>query len=455
MDDAGAAAGSDAGGAAGGPAASAAAPWRNLPRSPRRRAFPTLRERLRDSFLFAPVLGLVAGFFLATATLTIDQEIHDEAARTEDNRLLDFIDNVGGAGSAVIGTISSAMLTFIGVVFSITLVSLQMASGFTPRVIRLYVRNRVTKTTFAMFLCTFLFALRVQKGRATTEEAQPFVSSFIAMGLVITSLVLFVVYVDSTLRMMRVTHVIAAVAGETSRELWYLERSHAAAPDGPPASFIAYAGPSGVLRYVDVRRLVKIARRHGVVLRLAPRVGDFIVNGTPLAEVYGDGTPPAAVDVAGALQLGTERSMHQDFAYGFRQLSDISARALSPAVNDPTTAVNSFDRLHMLLAGTLQLPLGTRTHLDRKGDVRVVEAVPEWADIVDLAYTETRLYGAASPQVTRRLAASLEDLLRLAPEHRRGPLLQQQEMLRDAVHAAFPPGPERDFALTPDRQGIG
>lgn len=441
-----------------GPAAGAArvpAPqWRVLPRAPRRMAFPTLRERLRDSFLFAPVVGLVCGFLLATGTLTVDAEIHDHAVDTDDSSLLEYIDNVGGAGATVIGTISSAMLTFIGVVFSITLVALQMASGFTPRVIRLYVRNRVTKTTFALFLCTFLFALRVQKGRFTAEEAKPFISSFIAMGLVIACLVLFVVYVDSTLRMMRVTHVIAAVAGETARELWYLERGAEQADLGPPIAVVDYWGSGGVLRYVDVNRLARVARRHDCVVRLVARVGDFLVNGTPLVEVYGGRVPPP-FEVAKALHLGTERTMHQDFAFGFRQLSDISARALSPAVNDPTTAVNALDRIHMLLVAAVRLPLGTRAHRDRKGAVRVIEAVPEWSDVVDLAYTETRLFGAGSPQVTRRLAASLDDLLAVAPGHRKAPLERQRALLRDAVDAAYDDVPDRAFALQPDRQGIG
>lgn len=429
--------------------------WRVLPQAPRRRAFPTLRERLRDSFLFAPIVGLVGGFLLATLTLTADAELHDHAVDSDDTDLLEYIDTVGGAGAAVIGTISSAMLTFIGVVFSITLVALQMASSFTPRVIRLYVRNRVTKITFALFLCTFLFALRVQKGRFTTEEAKPFISSFIAMGLVIASLVLFVVYVDSTLRMMRVTHVIATVAGETTLELWYLERGADFTPAGPPIATVVHAGPGGVLRYVDVNRLARVARRHDCVVKLVARVGDFLVDGTPLVEVYGGSDPPTSVEVTGALRLGTERGMHQDFAFGFRQLSDISARALSPAINDPTTAVNAFDRIHMLLSAALKLPLGTRAHVDRKGAVRVVEAVPEWSDVVDLAYTETRLFGAGSPQVTRRLAASLDDLIGIAPEERRGPLEHQKRLLGEAVDAAHPDAPDRSFALQPDRQGIG
>lgn len=436
------------------PRVTAAPVWRVYPRAPRRRAFPSTRERLRDSFLFAPVVGLVAGFFLATGTLSIDAEIHEAAVESDDSRLLEYIDNVGGAGAQVIGTVSSAMLTFIGVVFSITLVALQMASGFTPRVVRLYVRSRVTKVTFALFLCTFLFALRVQKGRVTTEEAEPFVSSFVAMSLVITCLVMFVVYVDATLRMMRVTYVMAAVATETARELWYLERGAGREPPRPPTAIVPYAGAGGVLRYVDINRLARLARKHDTVLRLAPRVGDFLVHGTPLVEVYG-GRAPEPGRVAKVLRLGTERSMHQDFAFGFRQLSDISARALSPAVNDPTTAVNAFDRIHMLLTTALRLPLGTRCHLDRKGDLRVVEAVPTWADVVDLAYTETRLFGAASPQVTRRLAASLDDLLSLAPDDRKPPLEQQRAMLGEAVRDAYPGDADRGFALQPDRQGIG
>jgi uncharacterized membrane protein len=179
-----------------------------------------------------------------------------------------------------------------------------------------------------------------------------------------------------------------------------------------------------------------------------------LIPGTPLAQVYGSGSL-ADKKLHRAMNMGIERSMFQDFAFGLRQLADISARALSPAVNDPTTAVNAFDRIHALLGHIVTLPLGGRSHSDRKGVLRLIEPMPTWQDLVDLAYTETRQYGAGSPQVTRRLAASLEDLLLIAPEDRKAPLLEQRALLQADVGRAHADAREREFALTPDRQGIG
>ncbi len=147
--------------------------------------------------------------------------------------------------------------------------------------------------------------------------------------------------------------------------------------------------------------------------------------------------------------------MHQDLSFGFRQLVDIAIRALSPAVNDPTTAVQAVDRIHQLLATLLHESFGDLCHRDRHGAVRLVEPVPGWSSIVDLAFTEIRLCGAGHPQVTRRLTAALDDLLRIAPDLRRPELLEQQVLLVRAVTQEQGDPEVRAFALRPDRQGIG
>ncbi|MFI6846665.1 DUF2254 family protein [Kitasatospora sp. NPDC050467] len=196
------------------------------------------------------------------------------------------------------------------------------------------------------------------------------------------------------------------------------------------------------------------SRKHDAVLHLVPRIGDFITPGTPIVRVAG-ARPPRPRRIALAFDVGVDRTMHQDLGFGFRQLVDIAIRALSPAVNDPTTAVQSIDRIHQLLAMLVHESFGDLCFRDRAGAVRLVEPVPDWRCVVDLAFTEIRLCGAGHPQVTRRLAASLDDLLRIAPEHRRTRLIEQRVLLDRAVAENLSDPRARTFALVPDRQGIG
>lgn len=200
--------------------------------------------------------------------------------------------------------------------------------------------------------------------------------------------------------------------------------------------------------------LVRVARRNGIVLRLIPRVGDYVVPGTPVLAVHGEaGRELKAVGLTAS--VGTERATSQDIGFGLRQLSDIALRALSPAVNDPTTAVQCLDRIVLLLSTMARLPLGTAYHRDAKGAVRLVQEVPGWTDLVDLGLAEIRGASIGSPQVTRRLMAALDDLMLLTSAERREPLLRHRELMAQAVARTVPEAAEREFALRPDRQGIG
>jgi len=431
------------------------------PRQPRYRPLSPLREHLRESFWPAPLVTCIGAVVLAGATGWLDEKVVAVTIR-ETGTAADLL-AFGGAAKSVVSTVSSAMLTFIAVVFSISLVALQMAaSQFSPRVLRLYVRSRLTKATFSVCLATFLFALLVQLSYDDTTDptkivSVPVVSSVVAIVLVVVSLALFVLYVQATMRLLRVPHVIDRVTTESLATIaqYRLMPPDLEPPDSPSApTTLLYAGRSGVLRDINIRRLVRLARRHDAVFHLVPRIGDFIAPGTPVVLVSGARIPRAA-RIASALNVGVDRTMHQDLSFGFRQLVDIAIRALSPAVNDPTTAVQALDRIHQLLALLVDLPFGDLQFRDRDGTVRLVEPVPDWPSAIDLAFTEIRLCGAAQPQVTRRLAAALDDLLRITDDDRRPPLLVQRDLLERAVAESVADPQNRSFALTPDRQGIG
>ncbi|MFI5856526.1 DUF2254 domain-containing protein [Streptomyces parvulus] len=432
---------------------------------PRRRArvLSPLREHLRDTFWFAPTAAMAGVLVVWLAAQELDaalvRALQDAGDYDTLAELLRFADDA----KAVVSAVGSAMMTFIGVVFSISLVAVQMASGqFTPRVVRLFVRSRITKATFAVFLATFVLTLLVLTSYDSNPDPRaatsvPLVQSVLTLLMVALSLVLFVMYVNGTLRLMRVSHVIARIAAETFRAaaLMPAPAAHGEADGlGPVTAWVAHEGRAGVLRDVNTARLVRVARGHGVVLRLVPRIGDFLVPGTPVLAVHGGAAPPRRA-LRYTLSVGVERTFHQDLAFGLRQLSDIALRALSPAVNDPTTAVQALDRVVQILAALARRPLDAAGDRDRRGAARLVRSVPGWAELVDLGFTEVRGCAADAPQVSRRLLAGLDDLLLLVPPDRREPLLRHRELLRQAVERTTPAPADRAFALRPDRQGIG
>ncbi|MFJ3952252.1 DUF2254 domain-containing protein [Streptomyces sp. Je 1-4] len=432
------------------------------PRRPR--ALSPLREHLRDTFWFAPSAGLVGAVLLWWGASTLDLEIVALLQREKAYAAVRELVSIAEDTRTIVTTISSAMMTFIGVVFSISLVAVQMASGqLTPRVVRIFIRSRISKITLTVFLATFLFSLLVLTSYESETNVRqitsvPVVQSLLTMVLVGLSLVLFIAYVSATLRLMQVGPVVDRITRETLRMLARQGTGGEGAEDraslAPETGRVAHAGRAGVVLDAHVARLVRVARRQGVVLRLIPRIGDFVLPGTPVLAVHGGTTPPRWA-LRRTVSVGVERTFHQDLGLGLRQLSDIALRALSPAVNDPTTAVQCLDRIVQILAAVVRRPLGAVHHRDRRGTVRLVQNVPGWADLVDLGLTEIRAAAVHSPQVTRRMLAGIDDLLLLAPEPRREPLVRHRTLLLQAVERAVPSAPDRRFASSPDRQGIG
>ncbi|WRZ89526.1 DUF2254 domain-containing protein [Streptomyces sp. NBC_01007] len=429
----------------------------------RPRALSPLREHLRDTFWFAPTAAMVLVFVVWAVANALDTAIVESLQKARDYDTLDDLLRLADDAKAVVTVVSSAMMTFIGVVFSISLVAVQMASGqFSPRVVRIFVRSRITKATFAVFLATFLLSLLVLTSYEGQAEARyvtsvPLVQSVLTLLMLGLSLLLFVLYVNQTLRLMRISHVIDHITREAFKVITRMPVARSSGEEnalGPETARVAHHGRAGVLRDVNIARLVKAARQQDVVLRLIPRMGDFVVPGTPLLTVHG-GSAPTGRSLSYTVSVGVERTFHQDFAFGLRQLSDIGLRALSAAVNDPTTAVQAIDRIVQFLAAVAGRPLDTALYRDRRGNVRLVQPVPGWTELVDLGFAEIRACAIGSPQVTRRIIAGLDDLAVIAPADRREPLLRHRALLIEAVERSGLEASDRAFALRPDRQGIG
>jgi uncharacterized membrane protein len=361
----------------------------------------------------------------------------------------------------LLATIATALLTFTGVVFSITLVALQMASTqYSPRVLRSFVRKPVTKLALSTFIATFVYSLTLLARVGTTTKAHTVAQGAVGLAylLVMASVIVFVVFVNATVRSMRVTYVIEAVFRETlgsARALFIDESEYRAAEsprDEPVTARIAFARPDAALDGIDAHRLVHVASTHDCVLQLCAPVGTFLYRGQNVIEVVG-GTPPEPAEVLKAMNASPTRALYQDPSYGIRQLVDIAIRALSPAVNDPTTAVQSLDRLHGVLRAVANRPDPSGNYIDPAGAVRLVMPVVGWDRLVGLAFTEIGLFGAGSPQISRKLLAIFDDLQAIVPPERQAPLDAQRDWLRTEV-AQRQHLPE-DEALVADPLGLG
>ncbi len=377
--------------------------------------------------------------------------------------------------SGFLENIAAATLTFLGVVFTLTLVALQLASSqLSPRVIRTFVRSGITRVAFGTQLAAFAYAvtaLVISHGRSGQAASRAVV---VAAVLVAASLVVFLGYVASMMELLQVVDVIAAVARATKAAV---ETSWLPSPASRPAAAPARCGSSTVLRLppggrsrrprapgrvlgVDHARLAELARRHDCVIELTVRMGEYVPSGGAFAAVHHSSAdheagpprqPLTAAAVAAGINFGRGRTLYQDPAFGLRQLADIAAQALSPAVNQPTTAVLVIDSLEDVLLQIARSPRQSGCYTDRDGTVRLVKPLPGWEDCLDLAFTEITVYGAGSPQVARRLLAAYATLEAAADHARRAGVTA----LREELSRQLASDGTAQQALRADPMGLG
>jgi uncharacterized membrane protein len=420
------------------------------------------REWVRERFWVVPTALLVTGMAVGVVVSRADS--------------IPGLDQVGGglpvrssSAEALLGIIAASMLTFVGVVFTITLVALQLASAqLSPRVIRTFARSGITKLAFGVFLATFAYAIVVIVVEGSTSSASVLrLAVTLGVLFVLASLVIFVVYVTATMRLLQVSWVVTAVADETRRDLGRnrpVATSHvsAVAPsfdDDPRLVRLreeredGSGGQFGVILGVDRARLVDLGQQYDCVLQILAKVGEYLPIGRAVVAVHGaDG--PSDDAVRGCVHLGRSRTMYQDPLYGIRQLVDVASQALSPAINQPTTAVVVVDRLEELLLRIGRRPQPTGFFVDTNRVVRLVSPEPTWAETVDLAFTEIAIYGASSPAVTRRLAAAYDRLHRSVPFDLRMDVARHIALLGPLANAAIQP--QHPMATPrPDPRGLG
>ena len=432
-----------------------------------------LRERFQNTFWLLPALFLVGAFLLAVITRAVDENLPPVITRAAPWAVS------ARDASIVLATLAAAaLLTFIGVVFSIGLVALQMASQHrSSMVLRGYVRSTTTKVALGTFIATFIYPLA---GLGYLEElsrdgrAVSTVSVAVAMVLAIASIAMFIAYVTLTIRGLRLDYAVNTVAIETRaglRRQFLAEEQYviAAAPKlaGPGRLVVYRKGPSlalhaaqGVVRAVDVVACVRLARRHNVVLRLVPQIGQHVAGGEPLFEVFSlaDSATVGPLDkqLLRCVDVGPEWAVCQVPYCGVGALVDVAVQALSPAVNAPTITVQVLDRLQDFLRLMADRPWPSGLYADESGAVRLITRERSWDQFVDLALTEITESGAGSPQVTRRLVALIDALESIVPVGRRRVLGRHRVLLTEAVALRF--GSDSALAkvaIEPDARGLG
>ncbi|PRW65362.1 DUF2254 domain-containing protein [Actinopolyspora mortivallis] len=371
------------------------------------------------------------------------------------------------AARSLLGSLSGGMITFTGFVFSILLVAVQFGSSqFSPRMLLLFLRDPVTQLALGTFIATFLYSLLVLSsvGRAENPDFVPHNSISIALLLLLASMFMFLRLITNTTSGLRVASVLVDLGREARKviERAYPEQAVAdeagerePAPLPEDSRVVPYRGEPGVLQSVDRQELVSLATEADAMIELVPAVGDPLVPGDPVFRVRDGGGSLEEDELTSSIAVGDERSVEQDPAFAFRLLADISAKALSPGVNDPTTATQALNQIEVLLRIIAHRRLGPDVVHDTRGVVRFRSRTPSWEDYLSLALDETRQFGVGSLQVTRRLSALLRGLRETVPGYRAPAVEAQLELVRAAARRAFGEEADRRAATTSDPQGLG
>lgn len=399
-----------------------------------------LRERFSESLAIVPFVFVILSFLLVYIVRGFDVYL----SRNADPNSW-FFGNTAALIS-VTSVISTSMLTFVAVVFSVTLVALQLASQqFSPRVMRTVLRRRTIKFSLGIFVASFVFSLVVLSETVRREEETvPLTSLAVSMFLVFLSIIVLFVFVKALVSMIRVAYIMQVVADETRESIAenlppadrytqaeLEERSH---PKqiiryyNPPGSSLVSRTPQGVLIGVNIVRIVRYAHEHNCLIRILPRVGDYIVSDEAVVEVYGENELDPQ-EILSSFVVGPERSLFQDPAFGFRELVDIAVLSLSPGSAVPTSATQAIYRITDLLLEIAKRPLPTGFHTDRTGKIRLVQSATSWQEYVDLAFTEVIEYGSGSSQVCIQLEKAFARILAAVPhDHQTAVIFQQRNL---------------------------
>ena len=410
-----------------------------------------LKLYVRNSIWVFPVLSIFAGLLSVALLNRIDRalgwqiDVEPDTART------------------VIGTVAGSMFTLVVVSSSAILVTVQLASAqLTPRIVTLVYRSLLRKFCVSVFVFTFTFSVGAL---VRIENSAPLLTSYAAAYGFLINLALFLFFIDNMGKTLRPSSALQVIglAGRDVIQSVYPSRFTRDQPETNKTIASLKADPrrvisnevDGVVVAFDRRGLVTLAEQSNCLIELVPQVGDFVAAGDPLFRIFEGGESLSEDDLRNSVALGPERTLEQDPTYAFRIAVDIASKALSPAINDPTTAVLAIDQIHHLLRNVGSRSLAQGRETGSSGDVRLVYRTPDWEDFVHLAVTEIRQYGRDSMQTVRRLRAMLDNLIDTLPEKRSPMLRLELSLLQASAKRTFLDLYDQALAETGDLQGMG
>jgi uncharacterized membrane protein len=369
-----------------------------------------------------------------------------------------------GAAIGIYSAIASGMIALTGIVFSLAFMMSQFsASAYSPRLGLWIGRDPIISHALGIFTATFLYSLTALAwvDRNGTGRV-PLSGLWMVVALLLASIVMLMALIHQTGRLQ--VNRILIFTGDQGREIIESLYPSIEIPMDPGlreidrmsrAQTLLHQGTPRTLQAVDIPVLVQLATCSGSVIEMLAAVGDSVLNSTPILRVIGGNRLVSPQDLLNAIELGTERTFEQDPKYAIRLLVDIAIRALSPAINDPTTAVQALDQIEDLLLrlGSRRLEIGAFRDVESR--VCVLVPFPSWEDFLRLAFDEIRFYGATSVQVMRRMKALVNEMVAVLPEERHAALFHWQERLQLSIDTSFGNVQDRLDASTEDRQGLG
>ncbi len=412
-----------------------------------------LRNALTGALWPLPTIAIVAAVGLGVGLTELDQALAfgDDPIR--------FVFTGGpSAARTVLSAIASSLISVTTLLFSLTIVTLQLASSqYSPRLLQTFVRDRVVQTCLGVLLGTFVYALVVLRTVRSADEAPggsfvPRISVTVAFLLALASVAALVTFLSHQTRQLRVETMMRDVHDESSRTRVRLQERQEDQPDGPLPEVPDTARPlcprsSGFLVQVVEGPLLEAVTGCGAVLLLDRRPGDPVISGTPVAWAWpqgaGDAVPVEELEEAlqRSLDLGHERGDDADPSYGLRKLVDIAARALSPGINDPTTAGHALSHVSALLGDAAVRDTWHRRLTDEDGAERLVLRSWTFSELLDLGVTQVRHYGREDLTVVDRLFALLAEVAwRTRTPLQREAVRRERDALVEQSHTSPPAG---------------
>lgn len=410
-----------------------------------------LWDSLKSSYWFVPLvmMALVAVVWYGTNAL--------DHMSARDKKAITWL-YISDADSmrTLLLTIAAAIIGTIGVVFSIIMVPLSIAaSQFGPRLLRTFLRDTGTQVTLGTFTSTFIFCMLVLLHLSDkAEQSLPQISVNVALLLGLTSFAILIFFINHVAVSIQAPVLVSRVSKELHTAIDHELPDH---PNAVPAAVISdknseiifdsklantvvMALASGYVQARDDSRLLRIAEEKNIVLQLLSQPGDFIVKNTPLAFVW----PNVALEklnntINAAFILGSKRTLVQDVTFGINELVEVAIRALSPAINDPFTAMTCLDWLGSALCHMIARPFPPPKLFDHQGNLRLIRTPVTFTNLADAAFNQIREYGRTSRAVTLRLMETIKVVAQcIKTEEQRKALLHHATLVERGCHIGLP-----------------